>query len=431
MAQIKEWQPEDEQFWNGTGKRIANKNLKLSVFALILAFIIWQLWSVTAVKLNDVGFEFTNSQLFTLAALPGLTGATFRLVYTFLPGILGGKKTTLLTTGVLLIPAIGIGVAVQNPDTSFTIMAILAALCGLGGGNLASSTASLNPFYPRKAKGTANGINVGIGNLGVSVVQFLTPIVISLGFIGTLTGGGQVLPDGTEIYIQNAAFVWVIPIILSFILTLFFMDELPNTKQSVKSQLAVLKLKHTWVMAWLYIMCFGSFIGFAAAFPLLINSEFSDINGVQFAFLGPLIGASIRPIGGWLADKMNSGSKVTFWTIVSMIMATLGIIFFLSVGSFIGFLFMFIILFAGTGIANGATFRMVPFIFEAKQSAPVLGLIAAFAAYGAFLIPKIFGWSIDITGSALFALYAFVIYYVISLFVCWFWYSRKKSGIEC
>ncbi|MBU9719869.1 MULTISPECIES: MFS transporter [Bacillaceae] len=431
MAKIKEWQPEDEQFWNRTGKKVANKNLKLSVFALILAFIIWQLWSVTAVKLNDVGFEFTNSQLFTLAALPGLTGATFRLLYTFLPGILGGKKTTLLTTGVLLIPAIGIGIAVQNPDTSFITMAILAALCGLGGGNLASSTASLNPFYPKRAKGTANGINVGIGNLGVSAVQFLTPIVISLGFIGALTGGGQVLPDGTEIYIQNAAFIWVIPIIISFILTLFFMDELPNTKQSVKSQLAVLKLKHTWVMAWLYIMCFGSFIGFAAAFPLLINSEFAELNGVQFAFLGPLIGASIRPIGGWLADKVDSGSKVTFWTIVSMILATLGIIFFLSVGNFVGFLIMFIILFAGTGIANGATFRMVPFIFDAKQSAPVLGLIAAFAAYGAFFIPKIFGWSIDTTGSAIFALYAFVLYYVVSLFVCWFWYSRKNSGIAC
>ncbi|MBB5173376.1 MFS transporter [Texcoconibacillus texcoconensis] len=431
MAKITEWNPEDEQFWASKGKKIANKNLYLSVYALILAFIIWQLWSVVAVRLNDVGFDFTSGQLFTLAALPGLTGATFRLVYTFLPGMMGGKKTTLLTTGVLLIPAIGIGFAVQNPETSFMTMAILAAFCGLGGGNLASSTSALNPFYPKKAKGTANGINVGIGNLGVSVVQFLTPIVIGFGFFGVMTGGGQVLPDGSEIYIQNAAFIWVIPIVLSFVLTLFFMDELPNTKQSVKSQLSVLKLKHTWIMAWLYIMCFGSFIGFGAAFPLIIDSEFSAVDGVQYAFLGPLIGAALRPAGGWLSDKVGSGASVTFWTIIGMVLSTLGILYFLNAENFIGFLLLFILLFAGTGIANGSTFRMVPFIFEEKQSAPVMGLIAAFAAYGAYFIPEIFGTSIDATGSANIALYIFVVYYLVSLFVCWFWYSRKNSGFDC
>jgi MFS transporter, NNP family, nitrate/nitrite transporter len=431
MAKLINWTPENEQFWENEGKKIANKNLRISVFALILAFCVWQLWSVTAVRLNDVGFQFTKGELFTLAALPGLTGATLRLVYTFLPSILGGKKTTLITTAVLLIPAIGIGFAVQNPETPYSMMLLLAALCGLGGGNLASSTATLNPFFPKKSKGTANGINVGIGNLGVSVVQFVAPIVIGVGFIGALTGGAQIMPDGTEVYIQNAAFIWVIPIIIAFFLTLFFMDEPPVVKQSIGAQLSVLKLKHTWIMAWLYIMCFGSFIGFAAAFPLLIRSEFPEVNAVTFAFLGPFVGASVRPLGGWISDKVNSGAKVTFWVIVSMIIATSGVIFFLHNHNFYGFLIMFLILFAGTGIANGSTFRMVPFIFEEKAVAPILGLIAAFAAYGAFFIPKIFGWSIDTTGTADLALYIFIVYYVISLWVCWNWYTRKNCEYKC
>jgi MFS transporter, NNP family, nitrate/nitrite transporter len=431
MAKLINWTPENEQFWEDEGKKIANKNLRISVFALILAFCVWQLWSVTAVRLNDVGFQFTKGELFTLAALPGLTGATLRLVYTFLPSILGGKRTTLITTAVLLIPAIGIGFAVQNPETPYSMMLLLAALCGLGGGNLASSTATLNPFFPKKSKGTANGINVGIGNLGVSVVQFVAPMVIGIGFIGALTGGAQIMPDGTEVYIQNAAFIWVIPIIIAFFLTLFFMDETPVVKQSIGSQLSVLKLKHTWIMAWLYIMCFGSFIGFAAAFPLLIRSEFPEVNAVTFAFLGPFVGASVRPLGGWISDKVNSGAKVTFWVIVSMIIATSGVIFFLHNQNFYGFLIMFLILFGGTGIANGSTFRMVPFIFEEKAVAPILGLIAAFAAYGAFFIPKIFGWSIDTTGTADLALYIFIVYYVISLWVCWNWYTRKNCEYKC
>ena len=431
MANLTAWNPEDSNFWESKGKKIANRNLLISVFALILSFIVWQIWSVVAVRLNDVGFQLSKGELFTLASLPGLSGATLRLLYTFMPSVLGGKNWTVISTALLLIPAVGIGFAVQNPDTPYSVLVLLSALCGLGGGCLSSSTATLNPFFPKSKKGTANGINVGIGNLGVSVVQFVTPIVIGIGFIGVMTGGSQVLPDGSEIYLQNAAFVWVIPIVLAVLLAMFGMDRLPNTKQSISSQLAVLKLKHTWIMTWLYVMCFGSFIGYAAAFPLLIKSEFPDINVAQFAFLGPLVGASFRPVGGWISDKVKSGSKVTFWVILVMIAATSSVIYFLNQQNFTGFLLMFLILFAGTGLANGSTFRMVPYIFDAKQSGAVLGIIAALGAYGAFFIPKIFGWSIGTTGSANTALFLFLAYYVISLFVCWFWYSRKNSGIEC
>jgi len=430
LARIREWDPENERFWELEGKKHANRNLWISVPALFLAFAVWQIWSVVAVKLNDVGFQFTNSELFTLAALPGLVGATFRIFFTFLPGLVGGKNFTVISTAALLIPAVGIGLAVQNPDTSFMTMAILAALCGIGGGNFSSSMANISFFFPKKLKGTANGINAGLGNLGVSAVQFITPIVIAGGIFGGIAGAPQVLPDGSEIWIQNAAFIWVIPIIIVTILAMFGMDNLPNAKQSFKEQSIIFKNKHTWIMTWLYTMCFGSFIGYAAAFPLLIQSEFPEMNAGGFEFLGPLVGACVRPIGGWISDKLG-GAFVTFWDIIVMIIATCGVIYFLNSHQFVGFLTMFIILFFTTGIANGSTFRMIPIIFEPKQAAPVLGFTAAIAAYGAFLIPKIFGWSLSTTGSANLALYIFIGYYVISLVICWYYYFRKNAEVKC
>ncbi|RXT05800.1 NarK family nitrate/nitrite MFS transporter [Ammoniphilus sp. CFH 90114] len=424
------WNPENEQFWEAEGKRHARRNLLISVPALLLAFAVWQIWSVVAVRLNDVGFSFTSTQLFTLAALPGLTGATLRIFYTFLPGIFGGKNWTVISTASLLIPSIGIGLAVQNPETSFTTMAILAALCGLGGGNFSSSMANISFFFPKKSKGIALGINAGIGNLGVSTVQFLAPIVITMGIFGAVGGVNQQLANGSEVWIQNAAFIWVIPIILVTIAALFGMDNLPSAKQSFKEQAVIFKRKHTWIMTWLYVMCFGSFIGYSAAFPLLIKSQFAELNVIHLAFLGPLVGAAIRPVGGWLSDKFG-GALVTFWDTIVMIAATFGVIYFLNEKNFTGFLIMFLILFTTTGIANGSTFRMIPFIFPAKEAAPVLGFTAAIGAYGAFFIPKIFGWSIETTGAANLALYLFIGYYAISLVVTWYYYSRKNAEVKC
>lgn len=430
MARIKQWEPENNEFWNSEGKGHAQRNLWISIPALFLAFAVWQIWSVTAVRLNDAGFNFTSSELFTLAALPGLVGATFRIFFTFMPGIFGGKNWTVISTASLLIPAIGIGIAVQNPDTSFTSMAILAALCGIGGGNFSSSMANISFFFPKRLKGSANGLNAGIGNLGVSAVQFLTPIVITTGIFAGVFGTSQLMPDGKEVWIQNAAFIWVVPIIIVTIAAFFGMDNLPGAKQSFKEQSIIFKNKHTWIMSWIYTMCFGSFIGYAAAFPLLIKSEFPEVNALQLAFLGPLVGASVRPLGGWIADKIG-GAIVTFWDIIVMIGATFGVIYFLNANNFAGFLTMFIILFFTTGIANGSTFRMIPFIFEPKQAAPVLGFTAAVAAYGAFIIPKIFSWSIAATGAANMALYIFIAYYVVSLGITWYYYSRKDAEVKC
>ncbi|AOM82179.1 MFS transporter [Salisediminibacterium beveridgei] len=430
VKHIDYWDPNDQDFWEREGKRHARRNLWISVPALFLAFAVWQIWSVVAVNLNSVGFDFTASELFTLAALPGLTGATLRIFFTFLPGIVGGRNFTVISTALLLLPTIGIGFAVQNPDTSFATMAILAALCGIGGGNFSSSMANISPFFPKKEQGGALGINAGIGNLGVSAVQFLTPVVIGLGFIGAMTGSSQTIADGREVWIQNAAFVWVVPIVIVTIAAYFGMNNLPGTKRSFKEQSVIFKNKHTWIMTWLYTMCFGSFIGYAAAFPLLINSQFPELGMSSLAFLGPLIGALIRPVGGWISDKLG-GAIVTFWDIVIMIAATIGVIFFIQINHFPGFLMMFLILFMTTGIANGSTFRMIPVIFPAKEAPAVLGFTAAIAAYGAFLIPNIFGWSIDTMGSSIFALVIFIVYYVISLVITWYYYARKNAEVKC
>lgn len=430
MSRIQNWSPENEEFWEKEGKRHANRNLWISVVALILAFIVWQIWSVVAVHLNDVGFNLSKSELFTLAALPGLVGATARIIFTFMPGIMGGRNWTVISTAALLIPAIGIGMAVQNPNTSFSTLALLAALCGIGGGNFSSSMANISPFFPKKEKGTANGINAGLGNLGVSIVQFVTPLVIT---VPLLIGHATKIGNGKLLYIQNAAFIWVIPIVIVTLLSFFGMDNLPGTKQSIKQQSAMLKEKHMWIMAWLYTMCFGSFIGFSAAFPLLITNTFPN-SGSGLAFLGPFIGAAIRPAGGWISDKIGSGAKVTFYDTILMIISTLLVIYFLNIHHFMGFLLMFILLFLATGIANGSTFRMVPYIFQGekeKLAAPVLGFIAAIAAYGAFFIPKVFGWSISSTGNPNLALYLFLAYYFISLIICWYFYFRKGAEIKC
>ena len=371
MQTNEKWESEDQEFWKTEGKAIANRNLWISIPALLLAFAVWQLWSVVAVNLNSAGFNYAPEQLFTLAALPGLTGATTRFLYSFTVPIFGGRNWTVLSTASLLIPVVGIGLAVQNPETSFTTMAILAAFCGLGGGNFASSMSHISFFFPKKVKGTAMGLNAGLGNLGVSTVQFLAPLVITVGIFGSLGGAPQILmKNGIEqhVFLQNAAFIWVIPIILSTAAAFWGMNNLATAKASVREQLVVLKRKHTWLMSWLYTMCFGSFIGFSAAFPLLIKTLFPEVNALQLAFLGPLVGAASRPVGGWLGDKFG-GARMTTLCIIAMIGAALGAIFFINSNSFVGFFIMFLLLFITAGIANGSTFRMIPIIFPPKEAA--------------------------------------------------------------
>jgi MFS transporter, NNP family, nitrate/nitrite transporter len=428
MARINYWNPEDEKFWNSEGKKHARRNLWISVPALMLAFIVWQIWSVVAVRLNDIGFQFTEEQLFTLAAIPGLVGATMRFIYTFGVGKFGGRNWTVLSTAVLAIPATGIGIAVQNPDTPYSIMLLLAALCGLGGGNFSSSVANISFFFPKREKGTALGINGGLGNMGVSVVQFVTPLIITTSTFAFIGGEGQILPDGSQVWLQNAAFIWVIPIIILTILAALKMDNLPTATQSVKDTFVIVKRKHTWIMSVLYVATFGSFIGYSAAFPLLLRSLFPD--QIALAFLGALIAAAARPIGGWISDKFG-GSRVTAFVLVVMTIGALSVMHYIKLEEFSGFLISFLVLFFAAGIGSGSTFQMIPNIFIAKEAAPVLGFTAAFAAYGSFVIPKLFGWSVKTTGTPVTAFYFFIAIYIVSILLNWYFYQRKNAEVKC
>ncbi|MDO9025534.1 NarK family nitrate/nitrite MFS transporter [Zwartia sp.] len=456
---LKRWEPEQPEFWKSEGKRIANRNLLISIPALMLAFSVWMLWSVVVVNLNKAGFSFSKNQMFWLTALPALSGATLRIFYSFLVPIFGGRRWTAISTASLLIPALGMGFALRDTSTSYPTLLMLALLCGLGGGNFSSSMSNISFFFPKSQKGLATGLNAGVGNLGVSVVQFVAPLAISLSIFGALGGDGHsyITPSGTTqtIWLQNAGFVWVPFILLASLAAWFGMNDIADAKASFADQAVIFRRKHNWIMCWLYLGTFGSFIGFSAGLALLTQSQFPDVNPTKYAFLGPLVGAAVRPVGGWVSDKLG-GARVTFWTFLLMIFAVLGVMYFLPSagrsGDFHGFLTMFIVLFALTGIGNGSTFRMIPVIFlqerqhaadkdpasqrratldGGKEAAAVLGFSGAVGAYGGFFIPKSFGTSIDLTGTPHAALTVFIVFYLSCLIVTWWCYSRRHAPMTC
>lgn len=488
------WTPEDQAFWVREGEAIAKLNLWISVPALFLAFAVWQLWSVVAVSLPALGFRYSTNQLFWLAAAPALSGATLRIFYSFMIPLVGGRRWTALSTASLLIPAIGIGFAVQDPTTSYPTMLVLALLCGLGGGNFSSSMANISFFFPKERKGSALGVNAGLGNLGVSVVQFLAPLVVAVGIFGIFGGEPQtIVRNGqtTTVWTQNAAFVWVPWIALAAVAAWFFMNDIADAKASFAAQAAIFRRKHNWLMCILYLGTFGSFIGFAAGFPLLIRSQFPDVNPLAYAWLGPLVGALVRPFGGWLSDRVG-GASVTLWNFAAMAIAVLGVLYFLPKGSggfampfgpvdgnFAGFFVMFLLLFLTTGIGNGSTFRMIPVIFlnqklaelelrdktgaeenangdangDAKgegigegigegaraqairegntEAAAALGFAGALGAYGGFFIPKSYGSSIAATGGPEAALWIFCVFYVLCTAITWWYYARQNAEMPC
>jgi len=470
---LKVWTPEDRAFWEQQGEAIAKINLWISVPALFLAFAIWQVWSVVAVSLPLLGFKYSTNQLFWLAAAPALSGATLRIFYSFMVPLVGGRRWTAISTATLLIPAIGIGFAVQDNTTTYPTMLMLALLCGLGGGNFSSSMANISFFFPKERKGSALGVNAGLGNLGVSVVQFLSPLVVTAGIFGVFGGDPQtILKSGqtAQVWTQNAAFIWVPWILAASIAAWFGMNDIADAKASFAAQAAIFRRKHTWLMCLLYLGTFGSFIGYAAGFPLLIKTLFPGINPLAYAWLGPLVGAVVRPFGGWLSDKLG-GATVTFWNFIIMALAVVGVLFFLpkgsahgvisawampwgpQEGSFSGFFVMFLLLFFTTGIGNGSTFRMIPVIFLTQkmrgidtrdatvaaratregntEGAAALGFSAAMAAYGGFFIPKSYGSSIALTGGPEAALYCFAVFYLLCIAVTWWYYARKNADMPC
>ncbi|MGE0580737.1 MAG: NarK family nitrate/nitrite MFS transporter [Steroidobacteraceae bacterium] len=455
-AEITKWDIEDPSFWEATGRRLATRNLWISIPALLLAFAVWMLFSVVAVNLNRAGFDFTTDQLFWLTALPALSGATLRIFYSFMVPIFGGRRWTAVSTALLAIPAAWLGIAVQDPATPYWHFVAIAILCGFGGGNFASSMANISFFYPKKMQGYALGMNAGLGNLGVSTVQFLVPAVVTAGLFGAFAGEPQAGAGGAALYLQNAGFIWL-PLIAASVLAAWFgMHDLASARSSFNEQATIFRRKHNWLMCWLYVGTFGSFIGFSAAFPLLVKTQFPGVDPLRYAFLGPLVGALARPAGGWLADK-TGGAALTFWVFALMIAGVVMKLYFLphdgAGGSFAGFLAMSIAMFVVAGIGNGSTFRMIPVIFRQLherlsaqedgagkaaaqrqagiESAAVVGFSSAIGAYGGFFIPKSYGSSIAITGGPQAAYYGFIAFYLSCLAITWWWYLRRGAEAPC
>jgi NNP family nitrate/nitrite transporter-like MFS transporter len=393
-----------------------------------------------ATKLPQAGFHYTTDQLFQLVALPGLIGSLIRFPYTFAVTTFGGRNWTIFSAMVLFIPTIALAYFVTQPDTPFWLMMLVAATAGLGGGNFASSMANISFFYPSRMKGWALGLNAAGGNIGVSGVQLLTPILMGFGFVSL----NLATPTSAGLYLQNAGLMWLLPLTVAVVGAFLFMNNLTDARSTFKDQLLIVKRKHTWVMSYLYIGTFGSFIGYSGAFPLLIKTQFPAIT-VTVAFLGPLVGSLSRPLGGLLADKIG-GARVTFWNFVAMGAATIGVMYFVETKSFPGFLTMFLILFVTTGIGNGSTYRMIPAIFREEklrtagpisekasviklagiEGAAALGFIGAIGACGGYLIPRGFGASIAATGGPYLALEVFLGFYATCVALTWWYYMRKS-----
>jgi NNP family nitrate/nitrite transporter-like MFS transporter len=536
MADVTKWDVEDNAFWDSTEKRIANRNLCISIPSLLCGFAVWLYWGIITVQMLNLGFSFSKSELFTLSAIAGFTGATLRIPSTFFIRIAGGRNTIFFTTALLMIPATGTGFALQDQSTPLWVFQVLALLSGFGGGNFASSMSNISFFYPKRMQGLALGLNAGLGNAGVTTMQILVPLVMTFGMFGALGGEPLVLqstsgtlvgkiPAGSETWIGNAGFVWLlllIPLafaswfgmnnirtpevtpeiaggtsgafvrIASMLLVGFFTAGvglyliLPQpfglgspgwtkwfvllgviaatvallyyvclfVKDNLRRQYGIFRNKQIWVMSVIYTMTFGSFIGYSAAFPLAIKVIFGfqhiEVDGVMthdtfnpngpsalmFAWMGPFIGALIRPVGGWISDKVG-GAKVTQVVTVMMIASALGVAYFMKAAYssttpedyFVAFFLLFLVLFAGTGIGNGSTFRTIAMIFPKEQAGPALGWTSAVAAYGAFIIPKVFGEEIK-AATPEYALYGFAAFYVICLLMNWWYYLGPKREFD-
>jgi NNP family nitrate/nitrite transporter-like MFS transporter len=532
-ADIGDWRPEDETFWESTGKRIAYRNLWISVPALLCGFAIWGMWGIITVQMLNLGFPFTQAELFSLTAIAGLAGATMRIPASFVIRLSGGRNTIFLTTAMLLAPALGTGMALQHPEWPLWVFQLMALWSGVGGGNFASSMSNIGTFFPKRLQGTALGLNAGLGNFGVTTMQIVIPLVMTVSLFGGLGGepmtlvkdSGWILGKivaGTPTWVQNAGFAWVLTLVPLSVACYFGMNNLttvsPNIggtipaffkiiwlytlsfvpagvglylylpapsglgilnmwlampliiastlmvmkltafgtmKDNIAAQFAIFRNKHTWSMTVLYIVTFGSFIGFSMALPLSITvifgiSHVPDASGVlqhtlknpnapsalTYAWIGPFVGALVRPVGGWLSDK-TGGSIVT--QIISAVMvvasASVGYVMWLAYQLaspeqyFLTFMLLFVLLFTASGIGNGSTFRTIAVIFDRQQAGPVLGWTSAIAAYGAFIAPVVIGQQIK-AGTPEVAMYGFAIFYALCLVLNWWFYLRAGAEIR-
>lgn len=437
---LEKWTPEDVDFWETTGSKIAWRTLIVTTVTLTLSFATWFMMSAIVVKLPGIGFKFSTSQLFWLAAMPGLAGGTLRIIHTFLLPIFGTRKIVTIATFLKLIPCIGIGLAIMNPETPFWLFMVLAFSAGFGGGDFSSYMPSTSVFFPKRLQGTALGIQAGIGNFGVSLAQFATPLIITFAMIGgsqtfqSIDPNTKAITGSNSIWLQNAAF-WYVPLLIIFgILAWMLLRSVP-IKASFTEQLDIFKDKHTWYCTITYLMTFGGFSGLAAAFPLLIKTLYGGFpnppDPLKYAFFGPLIGSASRVLFGFVADKVGGAILTTICGIAliagTVAMIALGLFTPTSVDQFGMFVTLMLTLFFFTGMGNAATFRQFPIIFghNPRQAAGVIGWTAAIAAYGPFIFSMFISTALSTTGSVTPFFIGLTIFFIFATFINWWFYTKK------
>ena len=436
---LTKWEPEDTQFWEETGKKVAWRTLTITTIALVLSFTTWFLMSALVVRLPNVGFNYTEMQLFWLAAMPGLAGGTLRILNTFLIPIFGTRHVITISTLLKLFPLIGIGLAVLNPSTPFWLFIVLAFSTGLGGGDFSSYMPSTSMFFPKRLQGTALGIQAGIGNFGVSVVQFVTPWIIGFAIFGVVGGGSQIFTKGDtsqSVWLQNSSFIYAPLIVIVGILAWVCLKSVPISA-SVREQFDIFKNKHTWFCTITYMMTFGSFAGYSAAFPLMISTIYGNFpdapDPLKFAFLGPMVGSLIRVAMGPVSDKWGGAILTTISGVVMIasiiLMFALGLFAPTSLDQFPMFVILMLVIFLASGTGNASTFRQFPIIFahSARQGAGVIGWTSAIAAYGPFIWSVLIGLSIASTGSPAPFFYGIIVYYLIATAINWYYYQRRGA----
>ncbi len=419
------WDPEDPGQWARGGAAIARRNLAVSVLAEFLGFAVWALWSIVVPQLPAAGFTLSVDQMFWLVSVPALVGAALRLPYTFAVPLFGGRNWTVVSALLLLAPTLALAVVVQRPETPFAVLVLVAALAGVGGGNFASSMANISFFYPEAQKGKALGLNAAGGNLGTAAVQFAVPLVIV---------------SGAGIALERAGLVFLPLIALAAWLAWTRMDNIEGSTSDLRSFGRAAGMRHTWIISFLYIGTFGSFIGFSGAFPTLLKNQFPQLT-VSIAFAGALVGSLSRPLGGILADRFG-GARITIWSFAAMALGTVGAILGITGQDVALFFGSFLLLFVFTGVGNGSVYRMIPAIFREtgdpdspsstlrarKAAAGCLGIAGAVGALGGFLIPRGFALSNSLTGSLTAALWVFIAAYAVMAATTYVVYVRGRAA---
>ena len=421
---LRQWDPEDPEHWD---QRFAWRTLWITTYNLMLAFCVWYLVSAIAPRLTTIGYDLTDAQLYWLVAVPGLSGGLMRLIYMFLPPIVGTRTLVGGSATLLLLPMLGWTLAVRNVDTPYWVLLLLAAAAGVGGGAFSGFMPSTSYFFPKRMAGTALGLQAGIGNFGVSLIQFLTPWVVGFGLLGVTALTPQQKIDGGNLWLHNAGLVLVPWVILGMVLAAVFLRRVP-VEANFRQQLDIFSDRHTWYMTAIYLMTFGAFSGFAAQLGLIIKNEYGGFENapdpLAFAFLGPLVGSATRAAWGPLCDKFG-GAVWTFVAGVGMTVSTVFTAFFLSPtsrGQFGPFLAGILVVFFFAGIGNAGTFKQMPMIFPRRQAGGVIGFTASIAAFGPFLV----GMSLSmITPRAFF--FGCAVYFAGCTVLAWMQYARPGA----